>query len=100
MVEFMRFAAWQKLPMKIVLRWFELLGMNRTCYNLEIHVLNFLHHELLNQKNSQKLKRAHRCSIYYKQKNQIYHKVADELSKELHSSKLKLDSLQVHVSVL
>ena len=30
----------------------------------------------------------------------MYHKVANELSRELHSSKLKVDSLQVQVSML
>jgi uncharacterized coiled-coil protein SlyX len=54
----------------------------------------------IKRKCSQKLKRVRRRSIYYEQKSQMYRKVANELSKELYSSKLKVDSLQVQLSVL
>ena len=54
----------------------------------------------IKRRSSQKLKRIRRRSIYYEQKSQIYRKVAKELSEELYSSKLKVDSLQDQLSML
>ena len=117
MVELMCFAACQKLPMKIVLRWLELLCGKHWPKNppAELSLMKALsdlrqkdHHLTLRRneqdllqlwnshfefptsrtvkpKNSRKLKRSRRRSIYYEQKSQIYHKVANELSKELYS---------------
>ena len=124
LIELMRFSTCQNLPMKIVLKWLELL-CGKHWPPAELTWMKALHgirqkyrrltlcrrkddltefcdsrFEFPTSRKSQKFKKARRRSIYYEQKSVTYRKVANDLSGELHSAKLKVDALQAQVSVL